>query len=47
MWTGKMAELLQKMQEPSASAAGHFAAIQHDPQAMAARGPCSPLFYCP
>ncbi|MNT39210.1 hypothetical protein D3C72_1754380 [compost metagenome] len=33
MWTGKMAELLQKMQEPSASAAAHFAAIQHDPQA--------------
>jgi len=42
-----MAELLQKMQEPSASASAHFAAIQHDPQAGTVHGPCSPVFYCP
>jgi len=42
-----MAELLQKMQERSASAALHFAAIQHDPQPSAGRCPCSPRLYCP
>jgi hypothetical protein len=47
MWTGKMADLLEKMQERSSSASAHFAAIQHDPQVATADGACSPVFYCP